>query len=150
MKLRTYKPDGARRRALAALLLGLWLVCGLFCINGSANCPGSAPSTTAQRVACCQHHGSGANQSGDDTPDNPGSESACCDAVTKPAVASLPGVEAIPGLSGDAAATNVTTSPIAPTLFPQACTLPVDRAFRLPAELLLGVSHLPHGPPVRA
>ena len=150
MKLQTCKPVEARRRLFAALLLGLWVACGVFCADRAPGCDRVADSSAAGD-ACCRQHGNAANLPEDEGQSAANSGAACCDSVTKPAVEVLQLSTAAASLSslepGDVIAVIVA---IDPASYTPSSALPEGRASRTPPIQLLGVSHLPHGPPAHA
>ncbi len=151
MKLQTDKPVETRRRLFAAMLLGLWVVCGLFCVDHALGCGSSAAPPSDASRACCEHHGTTGNLPDENGQTPEASGTACCDSVTKPTVEVLQPFEAtasFPGLEpSDVTAAIVSINPTSRALL---SALPDDRAFRTPPIQLLGVAHLPHGPPAHA
>lgn len=152
MKAQIYKPLEAWRRLFATLLLGLWVACGLLCVDRTLGCDSSEASVASGAgSACCKNHGSDARLPEKEGQSSQAAGTACCDAVTKTPVAFLQASMTVVD-SFDAAhfVTPVeNTFKFAPS-HAASCALPVGRPSEIPPIQLLGVSHLPHGPPAHA
>ena len=151
MRLQTCKLVKAKRPVLAALLLGLWVSCGLLCADRTLGCDNSAAASSNADNACCKRHGSDANLPDREGQPEKASGTTCCDVVTKPAVATLER----PAATDSGSRLEPLHPPIAtistdPMLHASPSALPDGRAFRVSPIQLLGVACLPHGPPTHA
>lgn len=137
------------RRAIAALLLGVWLNCGLLCAVDLPGCD-SSPAATGPvgSEACCHRHGSAATRPADAGTQTP---SACCDNVTVPSAS--PGEHSRATIESRGLDAGLPPAVVASPA-PSPCAVPPilsnGRFVAVTPADLLGVAHLPLGPPARA